>query len=198
MKKIIAILTAAVLIFPACSRKKHTAKKGKEERIEIVTFFREKVMVQDLHKIDTNLYYVEKEEFLSEKDYGNFKSSMWSLIRNPNAKVYNWIDQQATAVELKDRVVFCDSVQESTFDAKGVEVITSRFMCDSVSAMNNLSMVYFYESWYLNTKTNLIEKETLGYSVYQYVKSKEAFRELFFVFRDDEAREKCKKYYFSY
>ena len=198
MKKIIAILAAAVLIFPACSRKKHTAKKGKEERIEIVPFYREKVMIQDLHKIDTNLYYVEKEEFLNEKDYENFKSTMWSLIRNPKAKVYNWVDQQATASELKDRVAFCDSVMESSFDAEGNEIVTTRFMCDSVSAMNNLSMVYFYESWYLNTKTNLIEKETLGYSVYQYVKSKEAFRELFFVFKDDEARDKCKKYYFSY
>lgn len=198
MKKIIILSILASLVFSDCGRKKHNTKKGKEERIEIVPFFRERVMVQDLRQIDTNLYYVEKEEFLSEKDYENFKSSMWSLIRNPKAKVYNWIDQQATVEELKDRVVFCDSVQESTFDAKGVEVITSRFMCDSVSAMNNLSMVYFYESWYLNTKTNLIEKETLGYSVYQYVKSKEAFRELFFVFKDDEAREKCKKYYFSY
>ena len=63
--------------------------------------------------------------------------------------------------------------------------------------MNEISRIIFFESWYLNTKTNLIEKETLGYSVWQYVKDKEAYRELFVVFRDEKAIKKAKKYYFN-
>jgi hypothetical protein len=197
MKKLLILSVLASLLFTDCGRKKHSSKATKEERIEIVPFYRERVMIQDLHDIDTNLYLVEPEEFLNKEQYANYKSAIWSIIRNPNSKVYNWIDQKATAEELKSRVVYCDSVRESSFDAQGNETITTSFMCDSTSVMDNLSLIYFYESWYLNTKTNLIEKETLGFSIYNYVKQKEAFREIFLVFKDEKAVEKCRKYYFA-
>lgn len=196
MKKLVILSVLALLVFTDCGRKKHSAK-AKEERIEIVPFYRERVMVQDLHDIDTNLFLVEPEEFLNKEQYENYKSAIWTIIRNPKSKVYDWVEQISKPEELKNRVSFCDSIKESTFDAQGNETTTSRFLCDSASVMDNLSRIEFYESWYLNTKTNLIEKETLGYSIWQYVKSKEAFREIFLVFRDDAAREKCKKYYFS-
>lgn len=196
MKKLIILSVLASLFFTDCGRKKHSAK-AKEERIEIVPFYRERVMLQDLHDIDTNLYLVEPEEFLSKEQYANYKSAIWTIIRNPKSKVYDWVEQKAKPEELMNRVAYCDSIKESTFDAQGNETITSYFKCDSTSVMDNLSLVYFYESWYLNTKTNLIEKETLGFTVYCYVKEKEAFKELFTVFRDETVIEKCKKYYFS-
>ncbi len=197
MKKIITLSVLALLVFTNCGRKKHTAKKAKEDRIEIVPFYRNSVDVQDLHRLDTNLYLVEPEEFLNKQQYENFKNAMWQIIRNPKSKAYNWIDQLATADVLKDRVSYCDSIKEISVDAEGNETVKSGFLCDSTSVMDNLSRVEFYESWYLNTKTNLIEKETLGYAVWNYVKEKEAFREIFLVVRDEEAREKCKKYYFA-
>lgn len=197
MKKLIIFSVLALLVFTNCGRKKHSAKKAKEERIEIVPFYRNSVDVQDLHRLDTNLYLVEPEEFLNKQQYENFKNAMWQIIRNPKSKAYNWIDQLATADVLHDRVAYCDSIKVSSVDAEGNETIRSGFLCDSTSVMDNLSRVEFYESWYLNTKTNLIEKETLGYAVWNYVKEKEAFREIFLVFRDEEARQKCKRYYFS-
>lgn len=197
MKKLIILSVLVALCFTNCGRKKHSAKKSKEERIEIVPFYRNLVAVQDLHEIDTSQYLVEPEEFLNKTQYETFKQAIWSMIRDPKSKVYNWIDQQATAQELKDRVIYCDSITETSFDAQGNEVVRSGYGCDSVSIMNNLSKVEFYESWYLNTKTNLIEKETLGFSLWNYVKEKEAFREILLVFKDEEARMKCKKYYFA-
>lgn len=196
MKKLILLSVLASLVLTNCGRKKHSSKKNKEERIEIVPFYRNLVSIQDLHELDTNMYLVEPEEFLSKQDYENFKNAMWSIIRQPKAKVYNGADQLSTAQELRDRVVYCDSV--INVDSLDNRIGAPYWACDSTSVMDNLSRVEFYESWFLNTKTNLIEKETLGYAVWQYVKEKEAFREIFIVFKDDEAREKCKKYYFSY
>lgn len=198
MKKLIILSVLVSLVFTDCGRKKHSTKKNKEGRIEIVPFYRDRVMVQDLHEIDTSMYLVEPEEFLDKTEYKIFKNAIWSIIRDPKSKVYNWIDELATAKELRDRVAYCDSITESSFDSEGHEIIRARFLCDSTTIMDNLSCVEFYETWYLNTKTNLIEKETLGYAIWQYVKDKEAFREIFLVFKDDKAREKCKKYYFSY
>lgn len=196
MKKLIILSVLALLVFTDCGRKKHTAKKVKEERIEIVPFYRNKVMVQDLHEIDTNLYLVEQEEFLSKPQYENFKRAMWQIIRNPKSRAFNGPDYKYTAEDLRFKVVYCDSV--IPVDSLDNPIGKPFLACDSTTVMDNLSRVEFYESWYLNTKTNLIEKETLGYAVWNYVKEKEAFREIFVVFRDDEAREKCKKYYFSY
>jgi hypothetical protein len=197
MKKLIPLFVLALLVLTNCGRKKHTAKKENEERIEIVPFYRNSVMTQDLHQIDTNQFLVEPEEFLSKQQYEIYKNAVWSMIRDPKSKVYDSADELSDAKDLKDRFAYCDSVVESGFDAQGNEIITRGFRCDSTSVMNNLSRIEFYESWYLNTKTNLIEKETLGFAVWQYVKDKEAFRELFLVFRDEKAKEKCKKYYLS-
>jgi hypothetical protein len=197
MKKLVILSVLAALCFTNCGRKKHSVKNVKEGRKEIVPFYRNLVSIQDMHEIDTNLYLVEPEEFLDKNQYETFKQAMWSVIRDPKSKVYNWVDQPATAQELKDRVAYCDSIKESSFDANGNETITSSFRCDSVTIMNSLSKIEFYESWYLNTKTNLIEKETLGFSLWQYVKEKEAYREILLVFKDEEARAKCKKYYFA-
>lgn len=196
MKKLITLSLLALLVFTNCGRKKHKAKSTKEERIEIVPFYRNTVDVQDLHRLDTNLYLVEPEEFLNKQQYENFKNAIWAIIRSPKSKVFDGSDQLSTADVLRDRVVYCDSVVN--VDSLDNRIGAPYWLCDSTSVMDNLSRVEFYESWYLNTKTNLIEKETLGYAVWQYVKDKEAFREIFVVFRDDEAREKCKKYYFSY
>lgn len=197
MKKLLILSVLSLLVFSNCRRKEPSAKKSKEERVEIVPFYRNLVSVQDMHEIDTNLYLVEPEEFLDKNQYEKFKQSIWSIIRDPKSKVYNWVDKLATAEELQGRVAYCDSIKESSFDANGNETITSSFRCDSVSVMNNLSKIEFYESWYVNTKTNLIEKETLGFSLWQYVKEKEAYREILLVFKDEEARLKCKKYYFA-
>lgn len=197
MKKLLILSVLTALCFMNCGRKKHKTNIKKEERVEIVPFYRNLVSVQDLHEIDTNFYLVEPEEFLNRTQYENFKQSIWRIIRDPKSKVYNWVNQVATAKELKDRVAYCDSIKESRFDAQGNETIISGYKCDSVTIMNNLSKIEFYETWYLNTRTNLIEKETLGFSLWNYVKEKEAFREILLVFRDEEARQTCKKYYFA-
>ncbi len=197
MKKLIILSLLVSLVFTDCGRKKHTAKKNKEERIEIVPFYRNRVMVKDLHELDTNMYLVEQEEFLNKQQLKVLTAAMWSVIKNPGSKVFtNDLYKPAGAAELKERFIRCDSV--IPVDSLDNPIGKAFLSCDSTTIMDGVSLIYFFESWYLNTKTNLIEKETLGYAVWSYVPFKEAFKETFIVFRDEEAREKCKKYYFSY
>jgi hypothetical protein len=197
MKRVLYIFVA-VAVFVSCGRK-HKSKpdEKKQARIEIVPFYKNKVYLQDLHLIDTSQFLVEPEEFLTDEQYAKFTKAMWTLIRDPKGKAFPGsmsATKAYSATELKTRFVTCDSVVQ--VDENDQPIGKPFLSCDSTSRMNNLAVIYFYESWYLNTKTNLIEKETLGYSVWNYVKEKEAFREMFTVFRDEEAARKCELYEF--
>lgn len=197
MKKLIILSVLASLLFTGCGRKKHSAKHTNEGRTEIVPFYRNKVFIKDLHLLDTNLYLVEPEEFLNDQQRKIFTDLMWSIIRKPGAEVFagNVYQSVASAEDLKERFIRCDSVVN--VDSLDNPISKPYFACDSTTIMDGVSMIYFYESWYLNPKTNLIEIETLGYSVWSYVPFKQAFKETFVVFRNSEAREKAKKYYFA-
>jgi hypothetical protein len=198
MKKALYILIA-VAAFVSCGRKHKTKHvSDKQERIEIVPFYKNKVYLQDLHLIDTNQFLVEPEEFLTREQYGKFTNSMWKLIRNPKNKAFPGamsFTKPHTREDLMERFIECDSVVQ--VDENDQPIGKPYWACDSTARMNNIALIYFYESWYLNTKTNLIEKETLGYSIWNYVKEKEAFREMFVVFRDEAAAKKCELYEFS-
>jgi hypothetical protein len=109
----------------------------------------------------------------------------------------NPLGNVSSAKEVKDRVVQCAMVEESMFDANGDEIVQSKFMCDSMSSIRNINQIRFFESWYFNPATNMIERELLGYSLHEFVSDKNAFRELFDVFVNEAALEKARKYYFN-
>src|SRR5215216_3847557 len=122
MKKIITILVLLV-IFISCGRKHKKTKVTKEERIEIVPFYVNDVYTQDLHFIDTNLYLVEPEEFLNKEQFKIFKDAIRTMIRNPKSRLLNYPGSVYSEKELKDRFFYCDSINESSFDAQGNETI---------------------------------------------------------------------------
>ncbi len=197
MKKIFYIFALVLVFVSACSRKKHSEKNQQEGRIEIIPFYQNQVDVKDLQKIDTNLFLVEPEEFLDRESFARLTNAMWALVRNPNSRVfYDGFDTTRIAKDfIQNKLMQCDSV--IPVDSLDNTVGPHMWVCDSTSRMNEISRIIFFESWLMNPKTNLIEKETLGYSVWQYVKDKEAYRELFVVFRDEKAVKKAKKYYFN-
>lgn len=90
-------------------------------------------------------------------------------------------------------MILCDSIIESNFDAKGNETVVTRWACDSVSRFKDINMIKFFESWYINDKTNLLEKEMLGYGVYLLDSKWKLYRPLFFIFKDSLSVEKAKK-----
>jgi hypothetical protein len=196
MKNFLYIVVSIILLATACSRKKHDKNKT-GERIEIIPFYQNIVSLKDLHQIDTNLFLVEPEEFLDEPAFEIFKNSVLAIAKNPGSKVFYDSPRGTKPIpyaELKERFTQCDSVVQ--VDSLDNPIGKPMWYCDSITVLNSIQRIIFFESWYHNTKTNLIEKETMGYSVWQYVEDKAAYRLLFTVFRDEKSLEKAKKYYF--
>ena len=211
MKKL-SLLILIVLIW-SCSRKDGKDSVSDTKRIEITPFKINKILLRDTQLIKTvyamadsgrmsiNEYQENwglEYKFLDLTSFNALRMSVWALMRNPASRVYiNSFDKPATPQELKDRLLKCDSLQQSSFDANGDEIISVVYNCDSTSTIRNINQIRFFETWYFNPANNMIEREMLGYSVHEFVSDKNAFRELFDVFVNDEALEKAKKYYFS-
>lgn len=211
MKQKLLILIL-VLGFWACS-KKEGKEATDEKRIEITPFKINKILLRDTQSIKTiyaiadsgrmSIYDYQENwgkeyKFLDYTSFNALRKAIWELVKNPESRVYiNSLEKPASAKEVKNRVVACAMLEESSFDAEGNEIIQSRFNCDSMSTIHNINQIRFFESWYFNPKTNMIEREILGYSVHEFVSDKNAFRELFDVFVNAEAVQKAKKYYFN-
>jgi hypothetical protein len=205
------ILTLALGCW-ACS-KKEGKETTDEKRIEITPFKINKIILKDTQSIKTvymladsgrmSIYDYQENwgkdyRFFDYTSFNALRKAVWALVKNPESRVYiNSFEKPASAKEVKERVVACAMLEESSFDADGNEIIQSRFNCDSMSTIRNINQIRFFESWYFNPETNMIEREMLGYSVHEFVSDKNAFRELFDVFVNDAALQKAKKYYFN-
>lgn len=206
-------ILAVVLNLFSCSRKEATETIANENRVEISPFKINKILLRDTQLIKTiyaladsgNMSISEymwnwdrDYRYLDNTQFSAFRKAVWALVQNPESKVYlNPSDKVLTHQQLRDRIFKCDSVTESSFDKNGDEIISAKFMCDSTSVVYNINQIRFFESWYFNPSTNMIERELLGYSVHEFVSEKKAFRELFNVFVNDAALEKARKYYFN-
>ena len=192
------------------------SNENKTERIEITPFKISEVILKDTEQVKTafaksdggklsvndyNYYYTRPAFYIDQKQFSVFKNAIWTLVRNPKSKVYFQMGGAETKPvayqQLRDKVCLCDSIAESFFDAKGSEIVTMRWACDSTSVVSQINKIEFYESWYFNPQNNMIEREILGYAVLQYVEEKEAWKQLFLVFKDEESVKKSKKYYFD-
>lgn len=203
-----------VLSLWACQRKEEKdGLRDTQQRVEITPFKINKVQLIDTQSIktayllsDSGRMSIAEYQYNWGKDYKYFdfaafsalRKAVWALVKAPGSRVFvNPADKASTQKEVQDRVVQCGMIEESTFDAEGNEVIKSRFNCDSMSTIRNINQIRFFESWYFNPKTNMIERELLGYSLHEFVADKNAFRELFNVFVNDAAVEKARKFYFN-
>jgi hypothetical protein len=215
-KKILLIFLTGTLLYACTNRSSGGSSSG--DRIEITPFIVSKVILQDtlvLNRlflkdtgykgtfVDPGISYDNNPAlYLEKKEFENLQSSVWTMMRDPKSKIFlglngtapDW-SKPASKKELRDRFFRCDTVPMSTYDPNGNEIITAVWACDSTSIIDGLGAIYFYETWYFNKANNMIEKEVLGYSLFQYIEEKQAFRQLFFVFRDEEALKKAKENY---
>lgn len=83
---------------------------------------------------------------------------------------------------IKDKLKKCDSIKESSFDAEGNEIITSRWNCDSTSIFREVIKYRLKEDWFFDKQKSVLEVRILGVGAYQYVEEKEAYKELFWVY----------------
>lgn len=193
------LLIALTALVVSCSTK---PREAEDKRTEITPFIVSQIILRDTTqertdsgKVSAPKPEVLNTEWLSEKQFKQLESAVWILARDPKSKVYAHLTSAApsTSQEVKNQIVYCDSIEESSFDAKGTEIVKSVFVCDSNSAVLNIRMIRFCESWYFNKETNMIEKELLGYSLLVYVPEKQAFKPLFYVYRDEEACKVARK-----
>ena len=214
MKKIIPILSI-VLLVSACGTKENKTEASNSDRMEITRFIVNRVIFQDTLLINRELNDTAKTKlephscydgnpalYLKGEQFEKLKEAIWMVIKSPDSKTFfnvnggppDW-SQPAPKDVIRDKIIMCDSITESSFDEKGNEILTAKFYCDSSSIMDAVSQIYFYESWFLNKKTSMIERDVLGYSLYRYDAEKQGFRQLFYVFRDEEAFKTAKKNY---
>lgn len=212
MMKKLGILLLVLLIW-SCSHKGEKDLGSVGGRTEITPFKINKILLRDTQLIKS--FYAEADsgrmsineyqdnwgkeyKFLDYTSFNALRKAIWALVKNPESRVYvNPLGNPSTKQEVNDRVVACGMIEESMFDAEGNEIIKSRFNCDSMTTIRNINQIRFFESWYFNPETNMIERELLGYSVHEFVSDKNAFRELFDVFVNDAALQKARTYYFN-
>lgn len=189
-----------------------TTKAAPAARREMARLIRTRVMIKDTstlgtvtatygdpsfplsyHIADTYVNYLEPSYFYE------FKQSIHKMARSKAALIYSgWnLDSPLKVKEITDRYTLCDSIIQVSVDADGNEIVTSTFHCDSTSRIENVAAVNFYESWYFNESNAMIEKEVLAYEILSYDQDKNAFRPLFMIVKDEEARKKLIRLYFN-
>jgi hypothetical protein len=206
MKFYLSFVILLVLLF-SCSRPVKEDKK----RIEISPYKVTEVILKDTMQVKTAYAkcdsgratmfefaqdYCNPHVYLNAQQFSEFQKAIWIMVRQPKSKIYKALDgPQATMQDMRSMFKRCDSVEQISYDAKGVEMTTPVFVCDSTSLVDQINKVVFFESWYFNPSNNMIERDVLGYSVWAYMLDKEAWRELFYVVKDEESLKKLKKYW---
>jgi hypothetical protein len=209
MRKIAIVLLGLALV--ACRGKvKEKIKDQVQNRIEITPFIVTKLILKDTTQLKTiyaqtdsgrismsdyKEYVDDLPMYLDKHQFRNFEAAMWELVRDPKANIFIG-DQKLTAAQARARLVLCDSIRQTSFDAEGNEVISAAFMCDSTSVIHHINMIRFAESWYFNKSNNMIEREVLGYSVFEWIPEKMGFKSVFEVYPNEESHKKAKRYDF--
>jgi gliding motility associated protien GldN len=83
---------------------------------------------------------------------------------------------------IKDKLKKCDSIKESSFDAEGNEILTSRWNCDSTGIYRNVIKYRLKEDWFFDKQKSVLEVRILGLAAFEYVEDKEAYKDLFWVY----------------
>jgi gliding motility associated protien GldN len=83
---------------------------------------------------------------------------------------------------IKDKLKKCDSIKESSFDAEGNEILTSRWNCDSTGIYRNVIKYRLKEDWFFDKQKSVLEVRILGIAAFEYVEDKEAYKDLFWVY----------------
>ncbi len=218
MKKITSLLAISVLLMSACSPKQEKTGEINGDRIEITPLIVNRVIFQDTFLINRSYADSSKGKtitphssydpnpalYLKDQEFNKMKEAVLAALHSSDSKVFlsnnggapDWT-KPASKQEIREKMIVCDSIKESSFDADGNEILTPKFYCDSTSIMDQISQIYFYETWYFNKKSNMIEREVRGYSVYWYDAERQAFRQLFYVFKDEESFKTVKKNYWE-
>ncbi|MCW3077183.1 MAG: hypothetical protein JWO32_1792 [Bacteroidetes bacterium] len=208
MKKIFILTVLAAIIY-GCRPTSSEESSKSTSRFEISAYKETEVILKDTMQVRTaysrsdsgrmSMYdfannYSHPHLYLNSQQFAAFESAVWLLVKDPKSKVYRSSGKPVAAKELSDLFKRCDSIEQISYDPKGNEERKLVFVCDSTSLVEQINKIVFFESWYFNPTTNLIERDLLGYSIWAFMLEKEAWQEVFMVFSDEESYKKVQKY----
>lgn len=84
--------------------------------------------------------------------------------------------------DVKTKFSKCDSIEESSFDANGNEIITKVWNCDSLSILRNILKYRLKEDWFFDKQRSVLDVRILGIQANLYIEDKETFKDLFWVY----------------
>lgn len=91
---------------------------------------------------------------------------------------------------IREKLVRCDSVPETNYDAEGNEVTTSRWTCDSVGILKDLQVLHIKEDWFFDKQKSVLEVRILGIQFLTRDEEKGGLKDLFWVYFPA-----CRKYF---
>jgi hypothetical protein len=205
MKKIfiISVCLFSLKIMAQNHSKKTTGSiSGKHE---IARLIRTRILIKDTTQLAVaavNLYpeapisnYLSQTfvSFLEPSYFNEFKQDVSKIAYSKEALVYRdeyTLSSGLTVKEMKARILICDSINIQDVDANGKVNITRKYKCDSVSTLEKITAIDFYEAWYFNEKNKMIEKDVLAYQILKYNEEKKVYIPIFFILKDEEAKKK--------
>lgn len=84
--------------------------------------------------------------------------------------------------DVKTKFSKCDSIEESSFDANGNEIITKVWNYDSLSILRNILKYRLKEDWFFDKQRSVLDVRILGIQANLYLEDKEIFKDLFWVY----------------
>ncbi len=87
-----------------------------------------------------------------------------------------------TLAQIREKLVKCDSISESSADAEGNEVITKVFKCDSTTIYENVTKIKLKEDWFFDKQKSVLEVRILGLCAMKYDEAKDIYTEMFWVY----------------
>lgn len=84
--------------------------------------------------------------------------------------------------DVKTKFSKCDSIEESTYDANGNEILTKTWQCDSLSILRNVLKYRVKEDWFFDKQRSVLDVRILGLQANLFVEEKETFKDLFWVY----------------
>lgn len=83
---------------------------------------------------------------------------------------------------VRGKLVECDSVPETNFDAEGNEVTTQRWSCDSNGVLKSVQVLRLKEDWFFDKQKSVLEVRILGIQFLKRDEEKGGLKDLFWVY----------------
>ena len=83
---------------------------------------------------------------------------------------------------IRNKIVKCDSLEQTSYDSTGTPVVTKVFSCDSTWMFKDLRKIRLKEDWFFDKQKSVLEVRILGMGVYTFDEDKGAPKEQFWVY----------------